>query len=68
VVEVGMGEHMGSDLPAGQLPGEAAAAPAHPGVDDHAAEQVDIEDAAGPAARQGEARGQLVQRPRVLDE
>jgi hypothetical protein len=68
VVEVGMGEHMGGDLPAGQLPGEAAAAPAHPGVDDDAAEQVDVEGAAGPAAREAQAGDHLVQRLRVLDE
>jgi hypothetical protein len=49
VVEVGVGEHMGGDLPAGQLPGQAAA-PAHPGVNDDGAEQVDVEGAAGPAA------------------
>jgi hypothetical protein len=67
VVEVGVGERMGGDLPAGQLPG-AAAAPAHPGVNDDAAEQVDVEGAAGPAAREAQAGGQLVQRPRVLDE
>jgi hypothetical protein len=68
VVEVGMGERVGGDLPAGQLPGEAAAAPAHPGVNDDAAEQVDVEGAAGPAAREAQAGGQLVQRLRVLDE
>jgi hypothetical protein len=33
MVEVGVGEHMGGDLPARQLPGQAATAPAHPGVD-----------------------------------
>jgi hypothetical protein len=60
VVEVGMGEHVGSDLPAGELPGEAAAAPAHPRVNDDGAEQVDVESAAGPAAGQGEAGGRLV--------
>ena len=68
MIEVGMGEHMGGDLPAGQLPGEAAASPAHPGIEDDAAEQVDNEGAAGPAAGQGKAGGQLVQRLRVLDE
>jgi hypothetical protein len=68
VVEMGMGEHMGGDRPARQLPGEAAAAPAHPGVDDDGAEQVDVEGAAGAAARQSEAGRQLVQRRRVLDE
>jgi hypothetical protein len=67
-VEVGVGERVGGDLPAGQLPGEAAAAPAHPGVEDDAAEQVDIEDVTGPAARETQARGQLMQRLRVLDE
>jgi hypothetical protein len=65
VVNVGMGEHLGGDLPARQLPGEAVAAPAHSGVNDDAAEQVDVEGAAGAAAGQREAGGQLVQRPRM---
>jgi hypothetical protein len=67
VIEVGMGEHMGSDPPASELPGEAATAPAHPGVDDDAAEQVDVEGAARAAAREAQAGGQLVQRLRMLD-
>ncbi len=66
VVEVGMGEHVGGELPARQLLGEAAAAPAHPGVEDDGAEQVDVEGAAGPATGQGEAGGQLMQRRRML--
>jgi hypothetical protein len=57
VVEVGVGEHVGGDLPAGQLPGQAAAAPAHPGVNDDGAEQVDVEGAAGPAVREAQAGG-----------
>jgi hypothetical protein len=67
VVEVGMGERVGGDLPAGQLPGQAAA-PAHPGVNHEVTEQVDVEGAAGPAAGQAQAGGQLVQRPGMLDE
>jgi hypothetical protein len=48
VVEVGVGEQMRGELAAGELAGEAAAAPTHPGVEDNAAEQVDVEGAAGP--------------------
>jgi hypothetical protein len=42
-------------LPPGELPGQAAAAPAHPGVNDDVAEQVDVEAAAGTAASQSQA-------------
>jgi hypothetical protein len=55
VVEVGVGQQVGAELPAGELTGEAPAAPAHPGVEDDVAEQVDVEAAAGPAAGQGQA-------------
>jgi hypothetical protein len=65
---MGMGEHVCGDPPPGELAGQPAAAPAHPGVDHHVAEQVDVEGAAGPAAGQGKAGGQLVQRLGVLDE
>jgi hypothetical protein len=62
VVEVGVGEQVRAELPPGELAGQAAAAPAHPGVNDDVAEQVDVEGAAGTAARQSQAGGQLVQR------
>jgi hypothetical protein len=60
VVEVGVGEQVRGKPAAGELAGQAAAAPAHPGVDHHVAEQVDVEGAAGPAAGQGQAGCQLV--------
>jgi hypothetical protein len=62
VVEVGVAEHVRGDPPPGELAGQAAAAPAHPGVHHHVAEQVDVEGAAGSAAGQSKAGGQLVQR------
>jgi hypothetical protein len=63
-----MGERVRGDPAAGQLPGKAAAAPAHPRVEHDAAEQVDVEDTAGPAAGQDEAGRQLMQQSRMLDE
>jgi hypothetical protein len=50
VVEVGVGEHVRGQLPAGELAGQPPTAPAHPGVDHHVAKQVDVEGTAGPAA------------------
>lgn len=60
MVEMGVGERVRGDLPADELPREAAAAPSNTGVHDDRAQQVDVEGAAGAAAGQVQAGSQLV--------
>ncbi len=66
MVGVGVGERVRGQLPASKLPLEPPTTPAHPGVQHHRAEQVDVEGAAGAAAGQAQAGGQLIQRLGML--